>query len=373
MVGPDSLRVAVDATALLGTPTGVGAVTRRILSGLAAAPGYDPSAYAVSWRGRDALADAVPPGVRIHRRALPARPATALWRRFDRPVIDHWIGRVDVVHGPNFVVPPSRQAGTVATVHDLTAVHHPELCTDHARTYPDHIAAALARGAWVHTPSAFVRDEVIRTFDADPDRVVHVPNGVEQATGSPTAAPADLADRGPYVLALGTVEPRKGLPDLVRAFDITAVTTPLTLVVAGPDGWGTPEFDDAVASARHRDRIVRLGWLDDDARAGLVAGARMLAYPSVYEGFGLPPLEAMAVDVPVVSSAAGGLAEVVGDAAQIVTVGDIDGLATAMATVHDDHDRRAELIAAGRDRVRAFPWRQTTDGLLALYRRVAAG
>ena len=113
---------------------------------------------------------------------MAARPLRALWERADHPRIDWWTGPVDVVHGPNFVAPPSR-APTLATVHDLTPVHFPELCTSDTRQYPALLRRALKRGTHVHAVSAFVRDEVCTLLDAAPERVHVVPNGVAAVTG----------------------------------------------------------------------------------------------------------------------------------------------------------------------------------------------
>ncbi len=118
-------------------------------------------AYAVSWRRRRLLADRLPAGVDAHQHAMPARPLHALWARADRPAVEWFIGAVDVVHGTNFVVPPTRRAAAVVSVHDLTPLHHPELCDAATLTYPGLIRRAVTRGAWVHTDSAFVADEVI--------------------------------------------------------------------------------------------------------------------------------------------------------------------------------------------------------------------
>ncbi len=140
----------------------------------------------------------------------------------------------------------------------------------------------------------------------------------------------------------------------------------MSLVVAGPDGWGVDDFDRAVARATHGARIVRLGWVGPDQRAALLRGATALAYPSRYEGFGLPPLEAMAAGVPVVATDAGALPEVLGDAADLVPVGaDLapaaraDALAAALVRVLDDDEHRARLVTAGRDRAAAYSWDTT--------------
>jgi glycosyltransferase involved in cell wall biosynthesis len=374
---PGPITVALDVTSLIGHRTGVGVLAAHLVDGLAARDDVRLRAFAVTWRGRDALADALPPGVEVARRPMAARPLREVWRRVDRPAIETWVGPVDVVHGPNFVVPPARRAAEVVTVHDLTAWRFPELVDAATAAYPALVARALRRGAWVHAPSQAVADEVVTELGAEPERVVAVSNGAPDlgpdGPGRGAAAGRSLAGAERYVLAVGTVEPRKDLPGLVRAFDAVAADDPdLHLVVAGADGWGADALDAAVAGAAHRDRVVRLGWVDDAARAALLRGAAVVAYPSVYEGFGLVPLEAMAAGVPVVTTRAGAIPEVVGDAAELVDVGDVDALAGALARVLTDDARRAELVAAGHVRRAAFSWSVTVDGVADLYRRAVA-
>src|SRR5581483_4552812 len=155
------------------------------------------------------------------------------------------------------------------------------------------VRAALAQGAWVHTPSRYVAEEVVELLGADPDRVRPVHHGVPPLV-SPGQSPAASPVQGPYVLALGTVEPRKDLPTLVRAFDRVAAEVPdVRLVVAGADGWGAEAFARALESCAHRDRVVRLGYVSVAQRTVLMRDALVYAYPSLYEGFGLPALEAM--------------------------------------------------------------------------------
>lgn len=365
------MRVAVDATALLDPPTGIGVFTARVIEGLDERPDTTPVAYAASWRGRDRLPQALPGSVPTVGRPLPARPARLLWRRVDRPPIDWWTGPVDVVHGPNFVVPPCRSGAEVVTVHDLTTVHHPELCHRATLAYPGLVQRAIDRGAVVHTVSEFVAEEVRDHFDVDPGAVVAVHNGLDRPDRGPVGpTPAGPA---PYVLALGTIEPRKDLPTLVMAFDRVADHhRDLQLVVAGGDGWGVEPFEAALADARHRDRIQRLGRVDDRDRRALLSGARVLAYPSRYEGFGLPPLEAMAAGTPVLATRAGALPEVLGDAAVLVEVGDVDGLAAGLDDLVGNEATRADLVHRGYERVARYDWDRCLDGLVEVYRLAIA-
>jgi glycosyltransferase involved in cell wall biosynthesis len=370
------VRVAFDATALLGARTGVGVFTHEVLDRLAGRDDLAVVAYGVTWRGRNALVGASPPGIRVARRPMPARPLRAAWSRFDRPPIEWFTGSVDLVHGPNFVVPPSRSAAELVTVHDLTCVRFPELCTADTLEYPGLIRRALDRGATIHVVSRFVGDEVRDAFGVEADRVLVIPNGVTPlvAIGPKTdaAAGARWAGSDRYVLALGTVEPRKDLPTLVRAFDRLADDDPeLRLVIAGPDGWGADALAAVVAASPYRDRVTRLGWVDDEQRAALVRGAAVFAYPSRYEGFGLPPLEAMAAGTPVVATTAGSLPEVLGDAAELVPVDDPDALAVAIDSVLGDTVRAEGLRQAGRERAAGFGWDATVESLVEVYARLA--
>ena len=321
---------------------------------------------------------------------MAARPLHFAWSRFDGPVIEWWTGRVDAVHGTNFVVPPAHKAAEVVSVHDLTMIRYPEFCQPATLRFPDLIRRALRRGAMVHTDSRFVAAEVVDTFGVPAERVRAVPCGVppellagaepaqpsepvqptepaQSAEPAQPAEPAEPSDR-PYVLALAKTEPRKDLPGLVRAFDALAGTHPEhQLVIAGPVGWAEQALVTAIDRARYRDRIRRLGWVDRAERATLLRHASAFAYPSVYEGFGFPPLEAMAAGVPVVATDGGSVPEVVDGAATIVPVGEPDALAAALSTVLDNEEERRRLISAGRSRAAEFTWERCAAGLVALY------
>lgn len=329
----------------------------------------------MSWRRRSMLDGHLPAGVTHHQRAMPARPLHALWARRDGPPVEWFIGAADVVHGTNFVVPPTRRAAAVASVHDLTPLRHPELCDAATLAYPGLIRRALRRGAWVHADSGFVAGEVVEAFGADPGRVRVVHPGVPELPGLSEEEREDALRRllppgtERYCLAVGTAEPRKDLPGLVRAFgEVAASHGDVSLVLAGPPGWGEASLEEAVAASPARGRIVRTGWVEDHDLAALFGRAAVLAYPSLYEGFGFPPLQAMRAGVPVVATRAGSVPEVVGDGALLVDPGDTDGLAAALARCLSDDAARRDLVVAGSAWAAQFSWESCGAGLEQLYR-----
>jgi glycosyltransferase involved in cell wall biosynthesis len=413
---PDRLSVGFDATPLLGRPTGVGVFCAGALEGLAGRDDVAVSAFAVSWRRRREIDGLVPAGVGTDQRPMPARPLHSAWARFHGPPLEWFVPGVDVVHGSNFVVPPTRRAARVVTVHDLTVSRYPELCDAPTLAFPGLIRRAVADGAWVHTPSEFVAAEVVAELGVDPARVRWVHHGVPHLPGAaPTdagddsggnglggddsggndlgAAPGDGAAAGGaaapggvggpgvalpagcgrYVLAVGTIEPRKDYPLLLRSFAaVAAVHRDTALVIVGGDGWGSDRFADALAASPVRDRVVRTGYLGDAALAATLRGAAVLAYPSKYEGFGFPPLQAMAARVPVVATAAGAVPEVVGDGAWLVDPGDEAGLSAQLVRALDGGPEVDELTTRGLARSAMFSWPRCAAGLAGLYRDAMA-
>jgi glycosyltransferase involved in cell wall biosynthesis len=355
---PVRLRVSLDATPLLAQPTGVGAFCQGALQALSTRDDLEVSAFAVSWRRRGEIVAHLPVNVLSTQRPMPARPLQALWGRVGVPPLEWFIGDVDVVHGTNFVVPPTRRAGSVVSVHDLTPLHHPELCNEATLAYPTLIRNAVRRGAWVHTDSSFVAAEVVEAFAADPAKVRVVEPGIPPL---PDLAPEEaqrmvraLLPSGvsEYILAIGTAEPRKDLPGLVRAFE-AALTA-------------------AVDRAHAASRVLRTGWVDVSVLSALLKGSSVLAYPSFYEGFGFPPLQAMAAGIPVVATRAGSLPEILADGATLVEAGDPDALAGALDQVLADDLRRQELIRRGAARAAFYSWDRCGTGLAQLYGRVDA-
>jgi glycosyltransferase involved in cell wall biosynthesis len=374
----DQPGVAIDVTPLLGARSGIGNAVGEIVASLRDLDPPQPIVpYTLSLRARRLRADA-PIGTRFV--PWPARALLRSWARADVPRIDRWLEPAAVVHATNYLAPPSRLP-TLVSIYDCSFVRYPELCTPEVRALVPIVRRAIARGVTVHTSSHFVATEIDELFGpglASAGRLVVIPLGVPEL-GDVACMPAALATaiKGfPFVLAISTLEPRKNLPHLVRAFALLAATHPdLRLVIAGRDGPDRPAVDDAIARlpVTARDRVVLAGYVDDTTRRALLDAAEMLAYPSIYEGFGFPLLEAMSAGVPVVAAHAGSIPEVAGDAALLVEPTDESALAAAIERVLVDDATRTDLIARGRDRLGAFSWPKTARALADCYRQLAEG
>ena len=361
--------VALDVTPLVGPRSGVGYFVAEILDAITASDGVDLIPYALSLRARRGGIPGLPAGTRVL--PVPATAAITAWGRVDQPEVDRWLAPATVVHGTNYVVPPSRGTGAVVTVHDCAFARFPELCSPAVRRMVPALRRAVARGAWVHTPSTFAAEEAADVLGTD--RVVAVPHGVPRLSLS--AAPlSGLVGDSPFMLALGTLEPRKNVRRLIEAFASVAERHPrLQLLVAGADGPARPEVEAARAALPPAvARRVRLaGYVDDRTRATLLTRAEVFAYPSLYEGFGFPVLEAMAAGTPVVAGAAGAIPEVAGDGALLVDPTDVDAIAEGICRVLEDTTLAEGLVRAGRRQAAGYSWRRAAAGLVDLYRRAA--
>lgn len=376
------MRIGLDATPLLGMRTGVGRYVEHLLGALAAdsvgrVDQVDPGdrcgdelvATAFTLRGRGALPGMVPAGVATRVRPAPARGLHALWTRTEAPPVEWLTGRIDVFHATNFVLPPLRRAAGVVTVHDLSFLRTPDTVSAASLRYRVLVPRSVRRAAVVCTVSAAVAEEVREEYRLDADRVVVTPLGVDANWFTASAPdPSWLAGRGlpgRYLLFAGTQEPRKGLPTLLAGYARLRASDPDTppLVLAGPPGWG-PALDTAGLPP---DAVHTTGYLPADELRALVAGAACLVYPSRYEGFGLPPLEAFACGTPVVASDLPVIREVTGTLARLVPVGDADALAEALATTLADGGPTG--AADRRTRAAGFTWARCAETTRSAYRR----
>jgi glycosyltransferase involved in cell wall biosynthesis len=272
---------------------------------------------------------------------------------------------------------PRLPCPAVVTVHDISYARAPELFSRRDRGLFRLVRGSLRRAARVIAVSEFTRADVTDLYGLDPDKVVAIPNGV----GGAFRPVADAADRvhdrfgidRPYVLCVGALQARKNVPLAIQAYALLMGRgTECELVVAGGDRGGRLDVLDAILRERLTGRVHLVGHVDDAELPALYSGARALVFPSLYEGFGLPALEAMACGTPVIASNTTGLAEAVGDAGLTIDPHSAQELAEALGRVLNDDALRARLVAAGHARAAEYTWDRAARATAEIYRAALA-
>ena len=313
------------------------------------------------------------PSVRNPLRGLGATEADALWRRVRAGEIP-LPGEPEIVQSNSYQAPFIGSARLVFFVHDVSFWVHPEFTTDGNRLHcQEGVLAALARADGFLFNSHFSRDEFDRLVAGWLER-----SGRPWAVTSlgqrelPPAKPS--VDDSDFWLAVGTLEPRKNYETLLDALDRYWARSPrpLPLCIAGGDGWNSDKLRQRLAALETLGRVQRLGYVSDKTLVGLYTRARALVFPSWYEGFGLPVLEAMGHGAPVVCSGTSSLPEVGGEAAVYVDPGSAESICTALLALEADPVRRAALSVAGQRQAARFTWKNTARQTLDFYRQVLA-
>lgn len=328
----------------------------------------DLEVIGVAARHREPPPPPFTPPVPVRHLPLPRLLLYETWHGLRYPDVEAATGPVDLLHVVGGAVAAAR-VPMVVTIHDLAFLHHPDYFTRHGLRF-FHRALDLTRrfAARVMVPSQATLDDCVRAGIAA-DRLVHVPWGVTVGTVGPdaiAAARARFGLDGPYVVMVGTLEPRKNLLGALEAW--RRLDRPdARFVVVGPSGWG-----DAVDPSSIPENVSITGFVDEPVRDALLAGADASLYPSLFEGFGLPVLEAMALGCPVITSSGTSTEELVdGGAGVAVDPRDPDAIAAALSTVLDDRTHRDELVRAGLERAAAYTWERAAELTVATYREVA--
>lgn len=367
------MRIIIDIRPLLEPRrSGVGTFTAEATKALAARGAHE---YALFANGRGtAVPDDVPAeSSRVTHRfsTHPNRLLNASFAFLRRPRIESLAGPADAVWLPNLNFVATALPAAV-TVHDLSFARYPRFFTAKQRLWHRMInpRLTLRRASAVVAVSEHTRLDVIETYGISPDKVTVAHPGISAAFVPQTDAEVRRIREKhglhrPFFLFLGVIEPRKNVSGLIAAFERCAADA--DLVIAGGKGWLCDEVFRAAARSPKKGRITFLGYVDEADKAALYAAAAAFVYPSFYEGFGIPPLEAMSVGTPVIASRTSSLGEVVGDAGLLVDPRSPADIADAMTSVLADRSLADELRRRGHERARRFTWDRTAASLEAAF------
>lgn len=367
------LKIGIDISRSIGEATGVGIYASSLVDALAEIdPVNEYVLYPYFW-------ECFPPDFR--KAHAPARPNFTL-RSENAPLAkiqQQWMsqrpdaaaGNVDIVHSTGYTSPVFDRTKLVVAIHDLSFVTHPEFHTEANRAFcVREVERAARHAATIIVPSQNSKRDLQKYYKVADDRIAVIPYAADPAF-CPTEAD-DVARvlrkhgiTGDYLLFVGSVEPRKNLMGLVRA------AKGRQIVVAGPEGWLNSEVHRYINEHNLEDRVRFLGYVDRDDLRALYTGARAFVYPSFYEGFGFPVLEAMACGCPVITSNTPALEEIAAGAARLVTPGDDQELSRAIQEIADNDAARAELKRLGLERASRYTWRDTAVKTLAVYKALA--
>lgn len=380
------MRVILNVDAIQPPLTGIGHYALQLARGLRQHPAIDDIRFfsAHRWLTDPEQALRANQALTYARHRVPFKKLALHLYHFARSQVFRWQTRHiqdAVLHTPNYILMPF-PGMAVTTVHDLSYLHYPQHHPRERVVFMERqMPRTLAQAAMIITDAEFVRQELIELLGVPPARVQTVPLGVENCFHP--RAPDELApvltryhlQNIPYLLVVATLEPRKNLSRLIDAYSRLpeSLRQRHPLIIAGACGWLNQKLEQRLESLERSDQIRRLGYIPQDDLPPLYAGAWAFAFPSIYEGFGLPVLEAMRSGVPVLTSNCSSLPEVAGDAAILIDPNDMDSMTTGLEQLLTDNNWRATAIKQGLQQSRQFSWEHCVEETIAVYRRALTG
>lgn len=363
------MRVTLCVDALEPHPGGIGRYTWQLCKGLAARDDISRLSFFVHGRLIDDP-ERLLRGERVRRGRGPIR--------FHRKIRAARALRSSLVHGPNYFLPSAAPTGVI-TVHDLSVFLHPETHPlGRVKMFEREFRSSLYRSAHIITDTKTIRDELIEAFGVAPQSVSAIPLGVDptfrpHGDGELRSALAQWGlTSGNYGLCVSALQPRKKVRELIRAWSELPVSlrNAFPLVLAGSSGWRNDELRTEIEAAERAGWLRNLGFVEEGRLPALYAGASLFIYPSIYEGFGLPPIEAMASGVPVLVAKRSCLPEVCADAARYVDPDDSAAFAATIGECLTDASWRSETTCRGLERAAEFTWERCIKDTVAVYHKV---
>ena len=370
------MRIALDGYPLSEPRTGVGHYTFELARALAIAHPSDQFEL-VSPRPFDGTVAGLPGISNLSFIKAKSSSIRGHWWSVGLPLYARRAS-LDLFHGTNFELPLWNRRRTVLTIHDLSTLRYPELHRPRlARRARVRLPLAVKLASAIITPTEAVKREACAHLRLKPDKVTAIHEAPRQSFrpipfGDTVKVRSKLGVEDEFLLFVGTLEPRKNLLTLLKACDQIFRHTSLRpqLVVAGGKGWLMDETFSFMKESGTNERLVLTGYLDDEELRALYSSCKAFIYPSLYEGFGLPPLEAMACGAPVIASRIPSLQETLEDAAIMNEAVDVDGLARSIIQILQNEDRRLALISAGLKRVERFSWQKVAQLTYEVYQKV---
>ena len=373
--------IAIDYTPAYDQGGGIGRLVRELITALAHEDSQTPYRLFVAGASRSKLP--LPPGPNFtwHPIPLSAEWMARLWQRARLPLPVNWLtGPIDLYHATDFVLPPvGRGVKTILTVHDLSFIRVPETAAPNLRAYLNVVVPrSVQKADHIIADSQATKDDLCALYGTAPDKITVLLSGVDPRFAPVTDEAVLKSIRArygigeqPYIFCIGTVQPRKNYSRVIQALAaLRAEGLDLQLVIAGGKGWLEDEMYRTLRETHMQDHVHRIGFARDEDLPALYSGATLTAFPSLYEGFGLPILESMACGTPVVTANVSSLPEVAGEAALMVDPYDVPALTDAMRRLITDKALRGVLIQRGYEQVKQFTWAKAASQLRAIYERV---
>jgi len=377
------MRIGIDYTAAAHQGAGIGRYTRGLIRALTHLDRRNEYRLFVAGGGGPFGQARWPSNVRLRIIPLSQRNLTRIWHRLRIPLpVEVFTGLLDIFYSPDFVLPPVWRARTLLTVHDLSFVRYPQTADPRLYRYLNvAVPRSVQRADHILADSRNTARDLTELWGVPPERISVLYSGVEPRF-RPLTDGADLARvrrryglPSHFILSVGTLQPRKNYERLIQAFGQLreiAEDRSYHLVIVGDRGWLYEPIFDCVRRLGLEGEVLFPGFVADEDLPALYTLADLFAFPSLYEGFGLPVLEAMACGTPVVCSNASSLPEVAGEAALLVDPLDVEGWAEAMRRALEDEELRRELVARGLAQARRFTWERAAEELLEICRALQA-
>lgn len=375
--------IAIDYTPAYDQGGGIGRLVRDLITALALEDTATPYRLFVAGASRSQLPAPPGPNFTWHPIPLSAEWMARLWQRAHLPLPVNWLtGRVDLYHATDFVLPPvSSRVKTILTVHDLSFVRVPETAAPNLRAYLNVVVPrSVQRADHIIADSQATKDDLSALYGTAPEKITVLLSGVDPRFARVTDENVlhevrtryGIAHK-PYIFCIGTVQPRKNYSRVIQALaQLRAEGRDVQLVIAGGKGWLEDEMYRTVYGTQMQDHVKLIGFARDEDLPALYSGADLTAFPSLYEGFGLPILESMACGTPVVTANVSSLPEVAGEAALLIDPYDVSALTDAIRRLLTDETLRSTLIERGYQQVKQFTWAKAARQLRAIYTRVLA-